>query len=278
MKNKCYCFLLFCLWTCLLLVITGQLIRTHMLAHDNYISFLFFTFIVFLHANASKKMSAKTVLYYYLGSFISLYLIITTIEGWHDSLIGTPNMIFVALGMISGYIVYTCRKQRSYAKLIIPVLFLCMALTQAFVLHSYWLHFLNYGAFTSQVKEALNVSAAEKERLFKNRHKLYLLDFWSTSCGVCFKKFPKVQALYDQYKNNDKIEILAVNIRLPQDTDRMAAQLVANRGYSFPVLVAEETFKNSFGVAYYPTVVMVKGDNIVFRGDIEGAKTYLESL
>jgi len=278
MQSKIRHFLLFCLWTCFLLFITGQLIRRHTIAHDNYISFLIFTLIVFLHAYASKKMSAKAVLYYYLSSFAVVYLIVTTIEGWRDSRLGMPNMLFVVLGMISGYIVYTCWKQRSYGKLIFPVLFLCMALTQAFVLHSYWLHFLNYGTFTPKVKESLKISPAEKEQLFKDKNKLYLLDFWSTSCGVCFKKFPKVQALYDQYKNNDKIEILTVNIRLPKDTNRMAQQLIVNRGYSFPVFVTNENFKNNFGVAYYPTVVMVKGDQIVFRGDIEGAKTFLENL
>lgn len=270
--------MLFCLWTCLLLFVTGQTTRGWSLAHDNYISFLLFAMIVLLHLYFVRKMTAKTILYNYLGSFVAMYVIVTTIEGWRRNVLGMPNMLFVVLGMISGYIIYSCWKERSYKKLVIPVAFLGLALVQAFVLQPYWVFFFSYGSFTPNVKESLSVSADIKSQLFKDKSKLYLLDFWSTSCGVCFKKFPKVQALYDQYKNNDKIEILAVNIRLPQDTDRMAAQLIANRGYSFPVLVAEETFKNSFGVAYYPTVVMVKGDEIVFRGDIEGAKTYLENL
>lgn len=55
--------------------------------------------------------------------------------------------------------------------------------------------------------------------------KLFLLDFWSSSCSPCFKDFPEAKKLAVEFKG--KIQIISVSIDDPSDQER--ARQVVNR-------------------------------------------------
>lgn len=61
--------------------------------------------------------------------------------------------------------------------------------------------------------------------------KVVVFDFWHSKCGVCFRKFPEFQALYNQFKNNSKVVIVALNI--PLDTDKGVYRSDLIEAYSF---------------------------------------------
>lgn len=101
------------------------------------------------------------------------------------------------------------------------------------------------------------------------KNKTIVLDFWTTSCGICFKKFPLLQALQEKYKNDTTIIIHAVNIPLKRDSVMQPFKIIENKGYSFSVVVGLNNIQSIFGIDGYPRVFILREGKIVFNGAIE---------
>jgi thiol-disulfide isomerase/thioredoxin len=55
------------------------------------------------------------------------------------------------------------------------------------------------------------------------RGKVAVLDFWATWCGPCFQTLPELQKVYERYKDNDRVVIVAVSIDRSDATTASAA-------------------------------------------------------
>ncbi|MDQ3799672.1 MAG: TlpA family protein disulfide reductase [Acidobacteriota bacterium] len=112
------------------------------------------------------------------------------------------------------------------------------------------------------------------------RNKIVLLDFWHTRCGICFQKFPQVEAVYDKYKNDSSVMILAVNKPIEEDKPNQAFQVIKTEGYAFPVVITkDEDLAEKFGVKYYPTTFIInQNGQIIYKGGIEGAVEMIDNL
>jgi thiol-disulfide isomerase/thioredoxin len=152
--------------------------------------------------------------------------------------------------------------------------------------YEYWYHKLNYGTFTGKVQHEVPTKFeaydAQNGLLTDSsfQDKVVLLDFWYTGCGVCFEKFPQVQAAYDRYKDDQSVAIFAVDKPIEEDTPGQAFQVIKDEGYTFPVVIAkDEQLPEKFGVKFYPTTFVIdRTGQIVFRGDIAGAVKMAEEL
>ncbi len=74
-----------------------------------------------------------------------------------------------------------------------------------------------------------NISFAEL------RGKIILVDIWNSGCGICIEKFPELQKLYEKYKADSNIKVLALDIPIDRPGDRELVQKQA-APYSFPKL------------------------------------------
>lgn len=110
--------------------------------------------------------------------------------------------------------------------------------------------------------------------------KIIVLDFWHTRCAVCFQQFPKFQRLYDAYKDNHHVIILAVNHPLKSDTTNQAFEMLLQQNYSFPTIIAKNReIAPNLGVHYYPTYLIFDPDgNLVYRGNLEGIQKRIDAL
>lgn len=149
-----------------------------------------------------------------------------------------------------------------------------------------WVHKLNFGTYTSNVSyrpaspfEAVgeNGSVLQESAL---RGKITVLDFWNTKCGVCFQKFPKLQRVYEKYRNHPSVTIIAANHPLYVDKPGDAFREIREKGYTFPVAVMKsENAARDFGVRLYPTVLILDPTGtVVFKGDIDEAERKIEAL
>lgn len=149
-----------------------------------------------------------------------------------------------------------------------------------------WLNKVNFGTFTGKVNDAMPApmnGVLQNQQVLKNEDlqgKVVVLDFWHSKCGVCFTKFPQLQKLYEKYKSDSSLKILAVNKPLKTDTAGHAFAILKNRNYTFPILIPSDSLlAEAFEVHVYPTVVVVdKAGTIVFRGDIENASKVVDGL
>ncbi|MCU9613605.1 TlpA family protein disulfide reductase [Caldibacillus lycopersici] len=67
------------------------------------------------------------------------------------------------------------------------------------------------------------------------RGKKVLLNFWASWCGPCKEEMPHMQKVYEQIKDEDTIEIVAINLTIGKESAEDAAKFVREMGLSFPI-------------------------------------------
>lgn len=103
--------------------------------------------------------------------------------------------------------------------------------------------------------------------------KIVVVDFWATWCGPCKVSFPALQKVYEKYKSNKDVVILAVNAwenLKGADREKAVKQFIQENKYSFPVMFdhdeKEKAFITQFGVEGIPTKFFLdKQGNIQFE-------------
>jgi thiol-disulfide isomerase/thioredoxin len=195
-----------------------------------------------------------------------------------------PTIVAYCLAVISAYLYY---RNKSPKNILLFFISSCFVVFMFFQGWNYWIHRIDYGTFTGKViafnlptkfesfNERKNIVS---DKSFKN--KIVLLDFWHTKCGICFQKFPQLQAVYDKYKEDSSVMILAVNKPIEEDKPNQAFDDIRQAGHSFPVVITkDEDLAEKFGVKGYPTTFVISPNGqIVYKGDIEGAVKMVDEL
>jgi thiol-disulfide isomerase/thioredoxin len=103
--------------------------------------------------------------------------------------------------------------------------------------------------------------AGEQVTLRELRGKVVLVNFWATWCGTCRSEMPGFQKVYDEFKDQD-FEILAFSI--DETGPATVETFLRENGYSFPVAMATEEARQSFGVTGVPVSFLLDQ-----RGEIQ---------
>jgi thiol-disulfide isomerase/thioredoxin len=197
---------------------------------------------------------------------------------------GLPVVITYCLGVMSAYFYFKNNPPKNILPLALSSCFVVFMFFQGW---AYWIHKIDYGTFTGRIeayKLQTNFEAFDEQKNLvadnNFQNKIVLLDFWYTRCGVCFEKFPQVQAVYDKYRNDSSVAIFAVDKPIDEDKPGEAFNVIKEKGYSFPVVIAkDEELPEKFGVKGYPTTFVIdRNGMIVFKGGIEGAIKMVDNL
>jgi thiol-disulfide isomerase/thioredoxin len=215
------------------------------------------------------------------SSFIELPIRIFDFNG---TLISFPDFIIQKIAVCFGFLYWYLIKPANF---LATLLGFSLPVFMFFQGYDYWLHYLNFNTFTGKIsasKLQQTINGIDQNNTQINNqtlaNKIVLLDFWHTRCGVCFQKFPQLQAFYDKYKNDNSIAVYAVNKPIEEDKQKSAFKVIEEESYNFPVLLPnDEELAEKFGVRVYPTTFVIdKQSNIVYKGDIEGAIRMIEEL
>lgn len=106
--------------------------------------------------------------------------------------------------------------------------------------------------------------------------KTILLNFWGTWCGPCRSEMPDLQAVYEDYGNNEKdlvvLGVAAPNLGQEGSAEDITAFLEEN-GYTYPTLMNEDaSLFYSYGISSFPTTFMIDKNGNVY-GYIMGAQS-----
>ncbi len=198
-------------------------------------------------------------------------------------LLSLPDFGFHLLGISCGFLFFILRSQLRWG---VALVGFSLSLLMYYDGYDRWIHKLNNGTFTGAVTSPFpgEFSATDETgKVISSKdiaNKIVLLDFWHTACGVCFQKFPKVQKVYQKYKDNPAVLILAINKPLEDDKEGQAFQMIRERGYTFPVAIAKrDDLAEALGINGYPTTFIVNPQGtIIFKGSIEYASDRLAKL
>jgi len=107
----------------------------------------------------------------------------------------------------------------------------------------------------------MNGGTVDRETL---RGKVVVLDMWATWCGWCFRGFPNLEQVYQQYKGNDKVAILAVNKDDPSVTTQTVREAFVQAKLNIPIVRDEKQLTDKvFAVPGLPTMVVLAADGTV---------------
>ncbi|MGC8897707.1 MAG: redoxin domain-containing protein [Bacteroidota bacterium] len=114
------------------------------------------------------------------------------------------------------------------------------------------------------------------------KDKVVVLDFWATWCGPCKASLPYLQKVYNQYKNNNRVVILALNTWERQtgaEREALVKKFVEENKYTFPVLL-DENFVEKYGVEGIPTKFVIdRKGKIQFKGvGFSGGQEMMDEL
>lgn len=153
-----------------------------------------------------------------------------------------------------------------------------------FIVRPRWLNLATYG----YLQDGINVS---NQRINLDSTFIYvkdikkeflLLDFWSSKCGVCFKKFPQLQQLYDDLKSNEEVMITSVFITSDNESYLDGLNILCKHGYNFPIIGCTDwnsSLVSTLGINGVPTVIILnKNKDVIYRGNIEFARKKLKCL
>jgi len=244
----------------------------------SYTLFLFMTWFLIYKGYTSTK---QTFILFTLNLLILLILVMI-IDGGLPT-IGAPNAIATFLGTWSGCIIANKRAAIG-VKLLIPIVVFAFS---GWYINGGYNNYFNYlddqGTFSGRTEKTMKGGwiTYTKDRDTLNvdfyKDKIILLDFWNTSCGVCFKKFPDLERIYRKYQYHNDFVLQSVNIPIDRDTAGMAFHMIERyKQYTFPVVIGNEAMRSAFGVESYPTLILLKNGSIIFKGRMELVEKVLE--
>ncbi|KKU81996.1 MAG: Alkyl hydroperoxide reductase/ Thiol specific antioxidant/ Mal allergen [Parcubacteria group bacterium GW2011_GWA2_47_8] len=94
-----------------------------------------------------------------------------------------------------------------------------------------------------------------------------VLDFWASWCPNCQRDMPKLNGMYEKYK--DDIEVIGINL---QERESTVKQFVLSKGISFSIALDPlRLASNAFGVQYTNTHLLIDKNGAIVKvipGDI----------
>lgn len=218
-----------------------------------------------------------------LRNYLILLTPIILIEGavrifyFEDTFFSLPPFIFKLLPFLL-FIIFKSEKSKKIAFLFGFI----MTVVLNVFFYDYWLNYCNEDTLTGKVQSEItyNFTLADykqkKDTLTINENSgIKVIDFWAVTCGVCYKKFPKLKELKDNYVVNKNIQF--VTALYTKDTVFTEAAYEIDSTYSFNTYIFNDSVRSKLSINSYPTIIVFNNDAVIFRGSVEMLKIYLES-
>lgn len=151
----------------------------------------------------------------------------------HSTVLG--GQIFLPLGIIGLVSWYFAIRDSKNKNLKNSIPFIVLLLLSTYV-YANWLHGFSYTIEKDKFDSSIEVFNQKGEliKLDKPQNKVIVLDFWSTNCAVCFKKFPEFESEFLKYKKDSMVELYSFYLPLKYDDVNDKEKLVEH--YKFPKL------------------------------------------
>ena len=92
---------------------------------------------------------------------------------------------------------------------------------------------------------------------------IVILDFFYTSCDPCIAAIPHLKELDSLYKNKG-VAVMGIN-PMKNDIPRLE-RFVKYHGINYPILLVEnDVARKQFGILGYPTLLIIKNNQIIFQ-------------
>ncbi len=99
--------------------------------------------------------------------------------------------------------------------------------------------------------------------------KVCVLDFWATWCGPCMQSLPNLNKAYQRFKDDDRVQFLAVSIDVSQVDNAKVQDTFVRAGFDIPIVRDLDQFaRTAFGIQGIPNLFVLGPDGIVQDNEI----------
>lgn len=129
--------------------------------------------------------------------------------------------------------------------------------------------FNTYTGFYNKPWQNIVVTDKNLNQLYFEQDKIYVIDVWNNTCGVCIMKFPLFEKLKKKYKTNKNVIFIGLNVYKEKNEVVTAQTITKDYNFTGDNYFLKTQDLSKVAVSFYPTVLVVKKDTIIFRGSIE---------
>ncbi len=109
--------------------------------------------------------------------------------------------------------------------------------------------------------------------------KVAVLDFWFVACPPCVERLPRLQAIYEKYKDNPQVEFWAVNVDDPNLPDERLQETFQEWGVNIPIARdLKQHAASAFQCQAYPVLFLLGPDGTVHDVETPLIREVIESL
>ena len=141
--------------------------------------------------------------------------------------------------------------------------------------------FVGNFTYSQQNFPSVNIKTIDGETIttssFNEKDKLYVFSFWATWCSPCIHELEAISDVYEDWKTQLNIEIIAVATD-DSRTQKRVKPLVNGKGWNYTILLdSNQDLKRKLSIANIPYLVVVKNNQIVYiqNGHTPGAEEEL---
>ena len=92
-----------------------------------------------------------------------------------------------------------------------------------------------------------------------------LLVFWETWCPHCAREVPKLQSMWDKYKDQG-LQLVGLTKLTRSSTQEGVSKFIEDKNLSYPIAKEDGQATSYFGVSGIPAAAVVKNGKVVWRG------------
>ena len=229
----------------------------------------------------------------YVKTIKPLYLFLTILVG-----LNLPNLyirivnfestlftiwcpIMGSVGVLAGYL-YVKYRLKAWLALGMSAF---MWIYTASVGQDQWVEYLSFGRYP--VKEGIGddaIYSTVNDSIFIRdlEYRSVVLEFWNSSCGVCFEKFPMLQQLYDNYRSRNDVLVAGIFVRFRDNEElEMGKEMMRKEGYTFPVYAVNRNSSLMLhaDIRVFPTVLILdRNKTVLFKGSLDEAVEKMKTL
>lgn len=98
---------------------------------------------------------------------------------------------------------------------------------------------------------------------YNQKDKIYVFSFWATWCAPCIEELNALNEVYDEWKKELDMEIIAISTD-DSRTQKRVKPLLNGKGWEFDVLLdTNQDLKRALGIINIPYTIVVKNGEIV---------------
>lgn len=237
------------------------------------LSLLLVPILLYVFKNESIKVKTfKAITFSFSVIFLTFVGFLTNPSEFNFYLVSNLSTLFVLLSIIISYTISVNNSKIS--NLIIIFLFTSINLWTYFVGINLWINKVNFNSFSGFQNTPLPINNFKINFLEENesmdltqiKDTIFVIDHWTSSCGACFKEFPKFEKIVLDYKSIKRIKFIALNSLQRKETPGEVYRIIENEDYNFDVGFMSIDQAKLIGVNVYPTYLIIKDNQVLYKG------------